>query len=85
MKPVLIKACCNNECMRHRSRIEQLLTQFEKVEFMVEDCLGRCRVCEETPYVLVNQRLEFGDDMEELLEAIHESITEIQIDPKPKW
>lgn len=74
MKAILIKVCESNESAKQISRIEEIVSRYDNVQIVVEKCLNRCSFCEDTPYVLVNNGIEFGDDLDELLAAIEESI-----------
>ncbi len=78
MKSITIKVCQSNESAKHLSQIEEMITHYGNVQLVVEKCLNRCSFCEETPYVLLNNGVEFGDDMDELLTAIEERIKRIR-------
>ncbi len=74
MKPILIKVCQSNESAKYKEQLVNMISQYEKVELVVEHCLNRCSFCDDTPYVLINNGVEFGDDISELLENIEDTI-----------
>lgn len=74
MKPIVIKVCQSNECAKYQDQLERVLTSYEPIDLVMENCLNRCSFCENTPYVLINNGVEFGDDMDELFENIEDTL-----------
>lgn len=77
MKPITIKVCGSNESAKYKEQILQILAPYEHTELLVEKCLNRCSFCEDTPYVLINNGVEFGDDITELLENIEDTVSSL--------
>lgn len=74
MKTITIKICKSNEAAKYEAKIQEVASKFTQVHIVIEECLNRCSFCEDMPYVLIQNRVEFGDDMNELYEAIEESL-----------
>lgn len=78
MKPIMIKVCESNESAKNLEQIRQLLAPYENIQLVVEECLNRCSFCEDIPYVLINNGVEFGDDMAELMENIMDVVSSLR-------
>lgn len=78
MKPVIIRICMNNEAAKHKEKIEKIVTQYGQVEIVIEQCLNRCSFCEDLPYLLLQNGVEFGDDIDELCTAIEEAVQNLR-------
>lgn len=74
MKTIIIKICANNEAARNVNKIKEITSQYEPVNIVFEECLNRCSFCEDMPYVIIQNGIEFGDDMDELCTAIEETL-----------
>lgn len=74
MRPILIKVCHSNESAKYVAQLLEIASKYENVKLVTEECLNRCSFCEDTPYVLINNGVEFGDDMAELLANINETL-----------
>jgi len=75
MKTFVISVCKSNESGKNIHLIKNLIADYEHVELKIEECLNRCSFCEDTPYVMINQGIEFGDDLMELLDNIKSEIS----------
>lgn len=78
MKPIVIKVCQSNEVAQHVQKLQELALLHDSIHVEIEKCLNRCSFCEDMPFVLLNNGVEFGDTVEELMEEIVESITTIR-------